>query len=59
MIIVREPKTTATGAALCARASSADQKDDMARQMLRLRDYAAARGYQVVAEVNGDRFGPT
>jgi predicted site-specific integrase-resolvase len=50
-IIVREPKTTATGAALYARVSSADQKDDAARQLQRLRDYAAARGYQVVAEV--------
>ena len=50
-IIVREPKTTATGAALYARVSSAEQKDDVARQMQRLRDYAAARGYEVVAEV--------
>jgi putative resolvase len=50
-IIVREPKTVATGAALYARVSSADQKDDVTRQMQRLRDYAAARGYQVVAEV--------
>jgi putative resolvase len=50
-IIVREPKAVATGAALYARVSSADQKDDVTRQMQRLRDYAAARGYQVVAEV--------
>ena len=50
-IIVREPKTTATGAALYARVFSAEQKDDVARQMQRLRDYAAARGYEVVAEV--------
>lgn len=51
-IIVREPKTTAAGAAaLYARVSSADQKADVTRQMQRLRDYAAARGYQVVAEV--------
>src|SRR5262249_12527525 len=28
-----------------------DQRDDMTRQMQRLRDYAAARGYQVVVEV--------
>src|SRR5262249_57722052 len=41
----------ATGVALYARVSSASQKDDMARQLQRLRDYAAARGYQVVAEV--------
>jgi len=50
-IIVREPKATATGVALYARVSSADQKADVMRQMQRLRDYAAARGYQVIAEV--------
>src|SRR5215813_5414165 len=50
-IIVREPQAVAAGAALYARVSSAEQKDDMTRQMQRLRDYAAARGYQVVAEV--------
>jgi putative resolvase len=50
-IIVREPQTAATGAALYARVSSAEQKDDVTRQLQRLRDYAAARGYQVVAEV--------
>jgi predicted site-specific integrase-resolvase len=49
-IIVREPKAAATGAALYARVSSADQKDDALRQMQRLRDYAAARGYQVITE---------
>jgi putative resolvase len=50
-IIVREPQTAATGVALYARVSSADQKDAALRQMQRLRDYAAARGYRVVAEV--------
>jgi putative resolvase len=50
-IIVREPKSVAAGAALYGRVSSTEQKDDMTRQMQRLRDYAAARGYQVVAEV--------
>lgn len=50
-IIVRETKPSATGVALYARVSSADQKADVTRQMQRLRDYAAARGYQVVAEV--------
>ena len=52
-IIVREPQaaTAATGVALYARVSSADQKEDAVRQMQRLRDYAAARGYPVVAEV--------
>ncbi|HEV2459165.1 MAG TPA: IS607 family transposase [Ktedonobacterales bacterium] len=50
-IIVREPVAPAHGVALYARVSSADQKDDAARQMQRLREYAAARGYQVIAEV--------
>jgi putative resolvase len=50
-IIVREAKPSATGVALYARVSSADQKADLTRQMQRLRDYAAARGYQVMAEV--------
>jgi putative resolvase len=50
-IIVRESKPNATGVALYARVSSAEQKNDMTRQVQRLRDYAAARGYQVVAEV--------
>jgi putative resolvase len=50
-IIVRETKPSATGVALYARVSSADQRDDGIRQMQRLRDYAAARGYQVVGEV--------
>lgn len=50
-IIVREPQVPVTGVALYARESSADQRDDAVRQMQRLREYAAARGYQVVAEV--------
>ena len=50
-IIVREPKAAATGAALYARVSSADQQEDVTRQLQRLREYAAARGYQVVSEV--------
>jgi putative resolvase len=50
-IIVREARTSATGVALYARVSSADQKEDVTRQMQRLRDYAAARGYQIEAEV--------
>ncbi|HEX9413874.1 MAG TPA: hypothetical protein VF916_10265 [Ktedonobacterales bacterium] len=35
-IIVREPQTVASGVALYARVSSADQKDDAVRQMQRL-----------------------
>ena len=50
-IIVREPVRPAHGVTLYARVSSADQKDDARRQMQRLQAYAAARGYQVVAEV--------
>src|SRR5258705_12185585 len=50
-IIVREAKPSATGVALYARVSSAEQKEDVTRQLQRLRDYAAARGYQVVSEV--------
>ncbi len=50
-IIVREPQTAPSGVALYARVSSANQQDDAMRQMQRLRDYAAARGYPVVAEV--------
>lgn len=50
-IIVREPQVVASGVALYARVSSADRKDDAVRQMQRLRDYAAARGYPVAAEV--------
>ena len=50
-IIVREAKPSATGVALSARVSSAEQKAEVTRQRHRLRDDAAARGYQVVAEV--------
>src|SRR5260221_14374342 len=50
-IIVREATPSATGVALSARVSSADQQADVTRQLHRLRDDAAARGYQVVAEV--------
>jgi predicted site-specific integrase-resolvase len=50
-IIVREAHPAPSGVALYARVSSANQKDDAARQMERLKEYAAARGYQVMAEV--------
>ena len=54
-IIVNEPATpgevTAQGVALYARVSSHDQKEDARRQLSRLRDYAAARGYRVRREV--------
>ena len=51
-IIVREATPSATGVALYARVSSADQKADVTRQLQCLHDYAAARGYQVVTEVS-------
>jgi predicted site-specific integrase-resolvase len=42
--IVRQPKPAATGAALYARVSSAEHKDDVTRQIQRLRN-SAAWGY--------------
>jgi putative resolvase len=50
-VIVREGTPEAAGLALYARVCSADQKADAKQQMERLREYAAERGYQVVAEV--------
>lgn len=37
--------------ALYARVSSANQKEDLTRQLARLKDYASAKGYQVSKEV--------
>jgi putative resolvase len=53
-IIVREPVASEPSAnvALYARVSSADQKEDLERQMQRLKDYAAAKGYHVTKTVN-------
>src|SRR5438552_10074625 len=53
-IIVREPATSAeqVQVALYARVSSADQKEDLERQMQRLKDYAASKGYQVTKMVS-------
>ena len=50
-IIVRDRVVSLPTVALYARVSSADQKQDVARQLERLRDYAAAKGYHVVKEV--------
>jgi predicted site-specific integrase-resolvase len=50
-ILIHESPTKTNNAALYARVSSAEQKEDMERQMQRLRDYAAARGLKVVSEV--------
>ena len=54
-VVVRDgsmPVVAAGRIALYARVSSAQQKSDLERQMQRLRDYAAARGYQVSHEVS-------
>src|SRR5579883_811906 len=54
-VIVRDatlPPSTTGRVALYARVSSADQKSDLDRQMQRLRDYAAAKGYAVSKEVS-------
>jgi putative resolvase len=53
-VIVREPGASEPSAnvALYARVSSADQKEDLERQMQRLKDYAAAKGYHVTKMIN-------
>ena len=53
-VIVREPLASEapTNVALYARVASADQKEDLERQMQRLKDYAASRGYQVTKIVS-------
>ena len=53
-VIVREPVSTEppTTVALYARVSEASQKEDMERQMQRLKDYAAAKGYHVTKTVS-------
>src|SRR5215470_13248002 len=53
-VIVRDapvPAPTTGRVALYARVSSADHTSDLDRQMQRLRDYAAAKGYAVAKEV--------
>src|SRR3989440_10896916 len=58
-IIVREPAQAqeALQVALYARISSADQKEDLERQMQRLKDYAASKGYQVTKMVSEQASG--
>ena len=52
-VIVRDPlKVSANHVALYARVSSVDQKNDLERQVERLKDYAAAQGYQVTRMVS-------
>ncbi len=53
-VIVRDasdPKPVTGRIVLYARVSSIGQKEDLDRQMIRLKDYAAAKGYQVAKEV--------
>ncbi len=61
-IVVRDPTPkNATSVALYARVSSMDQKHDLERQMERLKDDAAAQGYQVIRilPVQKERFSRT
>jgi predicted site-specific integrase-resolvase len=54
MVMVRdrsEVRPVTGRIALYARVSSQDQKQDLERQLERLRDYAASRGYTVAKEV--------
>lgn len=46
-IIVRDPVVSLPSVALYARVSSTDQKQDLERQLERLRDDAAAKGYHI------------
>lgn len=50
-IIVYPEAPKAQSVAIYGRVSSADQKDDLVRQMQRLRDYCAAKGWNVAKEV--------
>jgi len=47
----RDPRPLTGRIALYARVSSLGQKEDLERQIARLQDYAAAKGYQVAKEV--------
>jgi predicted site-specific integrase-resolvase len=50
-VIIRDEVVAASGVGLYARVSSTDQKMDLERQVQRLKDYAASRGYQVTKVV--------
>jgi len=50
-ILVYETPTITPSAALYARVSSQDQKEDLERQLQRLRDYAAQNGLIVSQEI--------
>jgi len=55
IVIVREPIEAPAGIALYARVSSADQKDDLARQLERLQTYAMAKG-DTVSRIGTERL---
>ena len=48
---MRDPVVASKSVALYTRVSSLGQKEDLERQIQRLKDYAAAHGYQVSKEV--------
>ena len=50
-VVIKQAADQKYGIAIYARVSSADQKEDCERQLMRLRAYAAARGYQISKEV--------
>jgi predicted site-specific integrase-resolvase len=50
-ILVHELPTQTNNAVLYARVSSNDQKNDLERQLQRLRDYASAQGLHIVDEI--------
>jgi predicted site-specific integrase-resolvase len=51
IIVYPERRIKGEKALLYARVSSRDQKNDLERQMNRLRDYAAANNYQIMQEI--------
>ena len=51
-ILVHELPTATNNTALYARVSSPDQKEDLDRQLQRLREYATVKGHHVIQEVS-------
>lgn len=51
LVYPEQPDTQQRNVALYARVSSSDQKEDLQRQLQRLRDYAAAHGFHISKEV--------
>ena len=51
-ILIHEPPTITNNTALYARVSSSDQKEDLDRQLQRLREYATVKGHHVIQEVS-------